>query len=210
MNKKQNLSGKRFGKLMVEDESFWDRSKKKTFWKCKCDCGNITYVVASSLKTGNTMSCGKCGSDIGSRMKKHGMYKSRIYNIWENMIARCSNINCKAYRHYGGRGITVCEYWKDEHGFENFYKWALEHGYSDKLTIDRINVNGNYEPSNCRWITQQEQVNNRRNSIRVYANGNYISIREMSKITGLTYKQIKWKVDKGEIEAKRLEEIQNA
>ena len=136
------------------------------------------------------------------------MYKTRLYECWNSMISRCFNKNTKTYVHYGARGITVCDDWKND--FKKFYNWATHNGYQDNLTLDRINVNGNYEPSNCRWIEKKEQPNNRRNSIRIKYNGNYITMKEMSEITGLKYSQIQWKRKKGELEYVRLGDVINA
>lgn len=111
----------------------------------------------------------------------HGQAHSRIYNIWSNMKQRCYNEKSQAYHSYGGRGIIVCSEW---HDFNNFYKWAISHGYSDNLTIDRINVNGNYEPSNCRWISRAEQNKNRRDNVWLtYRNETYLQ-SEWEKIKG--------------------------
>ena len=118
---------------------------------------------------------------------KHGMRHTRIYNIWRGMRQRCSNPRCVNYKNYGGRGIKVCQEWED---FQAFNKWAVGHGYSEELTIDRINVNGDYEPSNCWWITQKGQQNNRTNNRVLEVNGTSHTLAEWSDITGISISTI--------------------
>lgn len=113
---------------------------------------------------------------------RHGMRHSRIYNIWRSMGQRCSNPNNNRYSVYGGRGIVVCAEWKY---FIGFYEWSISNGYNDGLTIDRINPNGNYEPNNCRWVTQKVQQNNRNNNRYIEFNGNIHTLGEWSEITGI-------------------------
>src|SRR5699024_6277604 len=103
----------------------------------------------------------------------------RLYKVYESMKQRCLNPNNDSYHHYGGRGITICEKWVKD--YSNFYKWATSNGYRDNLTIDRIDVNGNYTPSNCRWVGWEEQSTNKRNTIRVRVNGEELTIQELSK-----------------------------
>ena len=127
--------------------------------KCRCDCGNVKLIVATNVVDGTVKSCGCMHDDL---LKTHGLSKSRLYRIWRGMNDRCFNEKSHAYSNYGGRGITICDEWIGEQGLLCFIDWANQNGYSDDLSIDRINVNGNYEPSNCRWADDETQLENRR------------------------------------------------
>jgi hypothetical protein len=180
------MEGKRFGRLTVI--KFEESNKKGRIWLCKCDCGNEVMVSTGVLNSGRKKSCGCLQKEVGERnmeiSTKHGMKGTRIYRIWQNMKRRCSNRNCREYLHYGGRGISVCEDWAND--FLSFYKWSIENGYTDELTIDRIDVNGNYEPSNCRWSTVKEQATNRRSNLSIEINGETKTVKEWCNISGIT------------------------
>lgn len=157
--KTENLVGLKFNKLTVI-KKIGRNNYGKTEWLCKCDCGKETITTGNNLKSGNTKSCG-CHNleQIIKRNTKHNLRYTRIYQTWLSIKRRCYNKNFKEYHNYGGRGIVVCSEWLDD--FMNFYNWGMSNGYKENLSIDRINVNGNYEPSNCRWATLKEQANNK-------------------------------------------------
>lgn len=173
---KPNLSGQRFGRLTAIKE-VGANERRHNLWKCKCDCGNEAVVTATSLLSGHTKSCGCLMREVNSRQfSTHGESNSRLYTVWSGMINRCERPSHKSYQYYGARGIKVCDEWRND--FMAFKDWAIENGYNEsaprgECTIDRIDVNGNYEPSNCRWADVKTQARNKRPRKRGYKRGHY-------------------------------------
>ena len=156
----RDLSGKRFGRLLVVERDSINAGHGAT-WKCICDCGKEVVIRQDALTTGHATSCG-CYRDSGEYKVRHGLTGTRIHRIWLAMKQRCKNPNFKQWKDYGGRGISVCKEWNEKHGFDAFYEWAISNGYSDELEIDRIDNDGNYCPENCRWVTHKVNMNNRK------------------------------------------------
>jgi hypothetical protein len=189
----KDLTGQRFNRLLVKGY-IGKNEKNKALWLCMCECEKYKIVDTASLKNGHVKSCGCLKNELAKESIKkcihikHGKSRSRIYRIYQGMKERCYNTNNKRYKNYGERGIIICEEWlNNENGFINFYNWAMANGYTDDLTIDRINVDGNYEASNCRWITNKEQQSNKTYHHLLEYNGKIQNIAKWSEETGLPY-----------------------
>lgn len=192
---KLDLTGQRFGRLIAIEES--GRSKgRSVIWLCKCDCGNTHTVIAPMLKNGSIRSCGCLKRDmVAEKNYKHGHAGDRLYRIWAGIKRRCYVEKDASYKDYGGRGICLCEEW---HDYEKFHEWAMNNGYDPDAprgtcTIDRINPNGHYEPSNCRWASTTVQQRNKRNNHYLTYKGQTHPVTEWADILG---------IDKGTLESR--------
>lgn len=196
--KLKDLTGMEFGNLVVlhrAPDHETPGGQRITTWACKCKCGKEIQVLSQNLRKGHTKSC---GCMFPSHNLKHGGCigndKSRLYNIWAGMKARCFNKANPRYMYYGQRGIVVCEEWME---FTTFRDWAMQNGYDDTLTIDRINNNGNYEPGNCRWVVQKVQSNNSRKNKLIEFHGVTHTVSEWADITGIPYKALWYRLHSG-------------
>ena len=183
MGKFKDLTGQRFGRLTVRKMAGRGNSKQ-ILWECECECGGSTIAPTYHLNSGHTKSCGcyrkEKATETGAKFIKHGMKNTRMYAIWRTMKQRCQDADNSDY---GGRGIKVCDEWRDS--FEAFRDWALANGYRDDLTIERNDTDGDYCPENCRWATMVEQQNNKRNNRRLTYNGETRTVPEWARITGI-------------------------
>jgi len=186
--RRKDIAGCRFGLLTVESFAYVNENGQ-TYWNCKCDCGKSVVRRASHLKERIIPSCGCRGGNT-----IHGMTGKRIYTIYNQMITRCYKPYSKSYKNYGARGITVCDEWKES--FQSFYDWAVKSGYAENLSIDRIDNNGNYEPSNCRWSTPKEQANNTRRTRHITFNGETHSVSEWARILGINQSTLNMRLNK--------------
>lgn len=179
---KNDLTGKRFGRLSVIGID--DRETKRTYFYCRCDCGNVKSVRSDCLVSGAVTSCGcrKREQDTINLTAnhKHKMSGTRIYWIWQGMKGRCYNPHDARFERYGGRGINVCDAWKNN--FSEFYEWAMQNGYSDDLTIDRIDNNKGYSPDNCRWADRETQCRNRSSNIKIKIGNSIRTLTEWCEI----------------------------
>ncbi|MBT2759918.1 hypothetical protein [Paenibacillus sp. ISL-20] len=180
-----DMTGLRFGRLVAKErKSVRVNNKTRSYWLCRCDCGNEKLILRDNLMKGATKSCGCIVAT------KKGISSNRIMKILDGMKRRCYNNSDKSYDTYGARGIKICDEWLNN-DFA-FYNWSLENGYNEGLTIDRIDPNGNYEPENCRWATMKEQNNNRRNNVNITIGKTTRTMTQWSEMTGISI----WKIHK--------------
>ena len=202
-DKEERILGNKYGMLTVigldhikEYISPKGQKHKREYYLCKCDCGNQTIVYKSHLKSGTVRSCGCLRvKNLVKSCQKHGMKHTRIYDMWSNIKSRCFDKKSPCYIHYGGRGITVCDEWKND--FITFYNWAINNGYDNNLSIDRINNDGNYEPSNCHFVTQKEQGRNKRNNRLITYKGQTHCLAEWAEILGVKYSTLLYRFRRG-------------
>ena len=181
-----DMTGKRYGRLTAV-EYVGNSREGKAEWRCVCDCGKTIVAIGKNIRNGNTKSCGclkleKSTKRIVDLNTTHGMAHSRLHKIWQSMRARCACPSSVSWKYYGGKGITVCDGWQT---FEPFYKWAMENGYSDDLTIDRIDSGKGYSPDNCRWATAHEQALNKKTTRFITFMGKTQCMSDWSKGYGM-------------------------
>lgn len=181
-----DLTGQHFGRLVVESRITGTQGSSS--WVCRCDCGLVKHIAASSLKAGDTKSCGCLNREVTSARNKtdkvtHGKSGTAIYVVWQSMKRRCYDPRTDSYKNYGARGISMYQKWR--RSFVSFYRWAMSNGYRQGLTIERRNNDGPYSPRNCRWATPSEQSNNRRNSVRKTLDGITMTATEWARRYGL-------------------------
>ena len=210
-----DIAGQKFGKLVA----LYPTGKKtkhggNAIWMCQCDCGNYTEANTGALRCGGKKSCGCAVIEHTSNLNKtHGGRKERLYLVWMDMRRRCRDPKDENYKNYGGRGISVCQEWDSD--YSAFRSWSEETGYDDKAeshkcTLDRIDVNGNYEPSNCRWVDMKTQCNNRRNNVMIAFRGEVKSQAEWSRVLGFNQTLIRkrlaagWDVERALTEQPRV------
>lgn len=196
MSEKKDLTGLRFMHLLVLEDAGTNKYGRAK-WLCKCDCGNYHTTLGKYLLNGDTTSCGcrrrKILAETTKRQTTHKMSGTPIYTKWVSMKDRCMNPLNSEYSLYGGRGIKICTEWVNS--FENFYEWAMNSGYSDGLTIDRINNNGNYEPANCRWTDLKTQANNTRRNHYLTYKGETKTLAEWAEIMKINYSTLKARIN---------------
>lgn len=195
-----DITGQRFGKLLVVRKELTKARNKKTHWVCQCDCGGTTITTLSDLKSGHTKSCGCNRIQAAKKAStKHGLRHTPLYSHWSDIKNRCHNPKYKRFADWGGRGITVCDEWRTD--FMEFYNHVInlphcgERGY----TLDRINNDGNYEPGNVRWATRYEQNMNRRNTLKFYYHGQYLNLIQIEEQYDIKYPTVLRHYHKGDL-----------
>lgn len=187
-----DMTGKTFGRLTVlrRVENFG----KEVRWQCRCECGTETAAAGSHLRSGHTSSCG-CfrDEDMGNRFRTHGQSMTKLHRVLRSMRERCVNSNAPAHKHYGGRGVSICDEWASD--ATAFIEWAHSHGYKEGLTIDRIDNDGDYCPGNCRFVDRFTQANNKRNNRRHEYNGTSYTLAQLSRMSGLCAETIANRID---------------
>lgn len=187
---KHDLIGQKIGRLTVLSLSHYD-SENEIHWVCLCSCGTLSYPKTYHLRDGQTTSCGCLHYE---RITTHGMTGTRLFTLYNAMLARCHNPRSKNYAYYGARGIKVCPKWCDA---QIFFRWALSNGYDDNLTIDRIDNSKGYTPENCRWVTAKVNQNNRTNNRRITVKGVTRTLTEWADLRGITSTTLACRINRG-------------
>lgn len=198
---KDDLSGQRFNHLTVVRWLYPEERRNINYiWLCKCDCGKEIQTMRSKLVTGHTKSCGCMKAKrIGNLNKKYKYHDRRLYEVYMGIKERIEKPGCSEYKNYGARGIKLCDEWSGELGFDAFAEWAYANGYDTnakrgECTIDRKDVDGDYCPENCRWITNKEQQNNRHDTVWITYNGETHNMKQWSEILNIPYKFMTWRL----------------
>lgn len=191
--KVNDLTNQRFGKLTVLERRGSDQ-KGQALWLVHCDCGNEKVVRGHDLSQGKTQSCG-CSRIKSCIFYQHGLSKTKLHGLWRNIKGRCNNPNNPSYRFYGGRGVKMCDEWEDD--FVSFYTWSLENGFKEGLQIDRVDVDGDYSPENCRWVDKITQANNTRRNIYVTIGDETKTLAQWCRLLGVNYNSVQTRTYKG-------------
>lgn len=201
----KDITGKTFGRLHVIERTEKRTNGKGVIWLCECECGNVAYVSAAMLLSGNTKSCGCLQRDVTiQRSTKHGFAPDgnveRLYKTWQSMKQRCTNPKNTEYQNYGGRGITICEEWLNS--YLKFREWAYANGYNEnaphlQCTIDRIDNNKGYSPDNCRWVDMKTQSNNKSTNHYITYNNETHTLAEWERLTGISRSVITCRIKRG-------------
>jgi len=199
-----DLTGQRFGKWTVL-ERVSNSAGRQAKWHCKCDCGHQAIVLGYTLRYGSSHGCRFCGRKGRKPGFKHGLYGTKLYIVWKNMIDRCENRNNIFYKYYGARGIKVCPEWRKD--VVAFYNWAISNGYKEGLSIDRIDNNGNYEPWNCRFVTRKTQCRNYRRNRRLKIGNKTKLVCEWAEQAGIKTDVLNSRIKRGVSEDRLLEPV---
>lgn len=191
-----DLTNKKFNKLKVIELDKERSNSRVHYWICKCDCGNIKSIETQKLKKGYIKACG-C---MKGHNTKYKVQDKKMYKKWLHMKDRCYNINDVSYKNYGKRGITVCEEWKN---YDNFAEWSLKNGYKPNLELDRINVNGNYEPNNCRYVTRLINSRNKRNTLKFVYKDKLMTLKEIAEMNNISYKLLWQRINRDKLDLKK-------
>lgn len=188
----QDLVGNRYGRLVVVERApdrVQANGRHRIMWLCKCDCGNTVEVLGDNLKKGVSRSCGCYRHDtLSSSKATHGQTETKLYKVWRGIKTRCYNSRSQYFARYGGRGIVMCDAWRDD--FVSFCSWAELSGYRDGFTIDRIDNDGIYSPENCRWVDMKAQANNRHSNVLITLGDETHNITEWAGIIGVSPKTL--------------------